>query len=36
MRGSLFQITTFNNPTVTWAEKAEMPLQFEKAFPTTM
>jgi hypothetical protein len=36
MRGSLFKITTFTEPTATWAEKAELPLQLEKAIPTTM
>jgi hypothetical protein len=36
MRGSLFQITTFTEPTVTPAEKGELLLQLEKAFPTTM
>jgi hypothetical protein len=36
MRGSLFQISTFTEPTATLTEKAELPLQLEKAFPTTM
>jgi hypothetical protein len=30
MRGSLFKITTFVDPTATQAEKAELPLQLEK------
>jgi hypothetical protein len=36
MRGSLFQIITFIEPTATRAEKAELPLQLEKAFLITM
>jgi hypothetical protein len=36
MRGSLFQSTTFIEPTATRAEKAELPLLLEKAFPITM
>jgi hypothetical protein len=36
MRGSLFQTTTFIEPTETWEEKAELPLQLEEAFPITM
>jgi hypothetical protein len=36
MRGSLFKITTFIEPTAPRVEKAELPLQLEKAFPTTM
>jgi hypothetical protein len=36
MRGSSFQITTFSEPTATRAEKVELPLQLEKAFPITM
>jgi hypothetical protein len=36
MRGSLLQIITFIKPTDTRAEKAELPLQLEKAFPITM
>jgi hypothetical protein len=36
MRGFLFQISTFIEPTASRAEKAELPLQLEKAFPTTM
>jgi hypothetical protein len=36
MRGSSFQIYTFTEPTATRAEKAELPLQLEKALPTTM
>jgi hypothetical protein len=36
MRGSLFQSITFIEPTATRAEKEELPLQFEKAFPITM
>jgi hypothetical protein len=33
MRGSLFQITTFIEQTAIRAEKAEMPLRLEMAFP---
>jgi hypothetical protein len=36
MRGSLFKITTFIELTTTRAVKAELPLQLEKPFPTTM
>jgi hypothetical protein len=36
MRGFSVKITTFIKPTATRAEKAELPLQLEKAFPTTM
>jgi hypothetical protein len=36
MRGFLFQITTFIEPTATRVEKAELPLQLKKAFPITM
>jgi hypothetical protein len=36
MRGSLFQIISFIEPTATRAEKAELPLQLEEAFPLTM
>jgi hypothetical protein len=36
MRDFLFQISTFIEPTASRAEKAELPLQLEKAFPTTM
>jgi hypothetical protein len=36
MRGSLFQIISFTEPTATRAEKAELPLQLVKAFPITM
>jgi hypothetical protein len=36
MRGPLFQITTFIKLTATQAEKEELPLQLEKAFPITM
>jgi hypothetical protein len=36
MRGFSFQISTFTEPTATRAEKEELPLQLEKAFPTTM
>jgi hypothetical protein len=36
MRGSLFQIITFIDPTATRVEKAELPLQLEKAIPKTM
>jgi hypothetical protein len=36
MRGLLFQIITFIEPTAIRAEKAELPLQLEKAFPITM
>jgi hypothetical protein len=36
MRGSSFQISTFTKPTVNRAEKEELPLQLEKALPTTM
>jgi hypothetical protein len=32
----LLQITIFIKPTATRAEKAEMPLQLEKAFPLTI
>jgi hypothetical protein len=35
MSGYLFQITTFIEPTTTLAEKAELPLRLEKAFPIT-
>jgi hypothetical protein len=34
--GTLFQITTFIEPTANWAEKGELPLQLEKASPTFM
>jgi hypothetical protein len=34
--GRLFQITTFIEPTATRAEKAELPLRLEEAFPKTM
>jgi hypothetical protein len=36
MRGFSFQISTFIQPTDTQEEKAEKPLELEKAFPTTM
>jgi hypothetical protein len=36
MSGSLFQITTSIAPTANLEEKAELPLQLEKASPTTM
>jgi hypothetical protein len=36
MRGFLLKIFIFTEPTPTWAEKAELPLQLEKAFTTTM
>jgi hypothetical protein len=36
MRGSLFQITASIEPIATRAEKAELPLQLEKLFPTAM
>jgi hypothetical protein len=36
MRGALYQISTFTAPTATLAEKAELSLQLEKAFPTTI
>jgi hypothetical protein len=36
MGSSLFQITTFIEPTATQAEKVELALQLQKAFPTTM
>jgi hypothetical protein len=32
MRGSLFQISTFIEPTATRAEKAELPLRLEETF----
>jgi hypothetical protein len=32
----LFQIITFIEPTATREEEVELPLQLEKAFPTTM
>jgi hypothetical protein len=32
----LFQISTFTEPTVTGAEKGELPLQLEKTFLATM
>jgi hypothetical protein len=32
MRGSLYQITTFTDPTATQAENAELPLLLEEAF----
>jgi hypothetical protein len=32
----LFQITTFMEPTATQAEKAELPLRLEEAFPIAM
>jgi hypothetical protein len=32
MRSSSFQISTFTEPTATWAENAELPLQLEKTF----
>jgi hypothetical protein len=36
MSGPLFQITTFIEPTAIRVEKAQLPLQLEKAFPTIM
>jgi hypothetical protein len=36
MKGFLFKITTFIGLAASWAEKAELPLQLQKAFPTTM
>jgi hypothetical protein len=36
MRSSLFQIITFIGLTVSREDKAELPLQLEKAFPTAM
>jgi hypothetical protein len=36
MRDSLFEITTFIEPTATRAQKAELPLRLEEAFPITM
>jgi hypothetical protein len=36
MRGSLFQIITFIEPTANRAEKAGLSLQLKKAFPITM
>jgi hypothetical protein len=36
MRDSLFQITTFIEPTATLAEKAELPLRLGEAFPIPM
>jgi hypothetical protein len=36
MRGSLFQISTFTEPTAIRAEKAELLLQLKKVFPTTV
>jgi hypothetical protein len=36
MRDFLFKNTTFIELTATRAEKAELPLQLEKAFPITM
>jgi hypothetical protein len=36
MRGSLFQITAFFEPTATRPEKAELPLRLEEALPITM
>jgi hypothetical protein len=36
MRGSLFQITTFIEPMATRAEKAELSLRLDEAFPITM
>jgi hypothetical protein len=36
MRGSSFQIITFIGLTASREEKAELPLQLEKAFPITM
>jgi hypothetical protein len=36
MRGSLFQIATFIERTATRAEMAELPLQLENLFPTTV
>jgi hypothetical protein len=36
MKGSLFQITAFFEPTAIRAEKVELPLQLKKAYPTTM
>jgi hypothetical protein len=36
MRSSLFQITTFIEPTVTGAEKAKLPLRLEEAFHITI
>jgi hypothetical protein len=36
MRGSLFKISTFTEPTATRVEKAELPLQLENAFPISM
>jgi hypothetical protein len=36
MRGSLYQITTFIEPTATQAEKAELPLRLQEAFPIAM
>jgi hypothetical protein len=36
MRGFAFKITTFIEQSATRAEKAELPLQLEKAFPITM
>jgi hypothetical protein len=34
MRGFLFKITTFTETMATREEKAELPLQYEKASPT--
>jgi hypothetical protein len=36
MRGFLFQIINFIDPTATRAEMAELPLHLEKAFHITM
>jgi hypothetical protein len=36
MRGSLFQITSFIVPTATRAEKPELPLRLDEAFPIHM
>jgi hypothetical protein len=36
MRGLSLQISTFTEPTATRAEKAELPLQLEKEFPTAV
>jgi hypothetical protein len=36
MRGSIFLIITFIVQTASRKEKAELPLQLEKAFPTTI
>jgi hypothetical protein len=36
MRGSLYEITTFIGQTANRAEKEELPLLLEEAFPITM